>query len=112
MCTTVPPAKSRAPLLNSQPVPPQTARATGRYEKVNQITAKISTALNLVRSAKPPTARAVVMAAKVAWNTMNTYSGITTPSVNVAAVESALTPASMNLLKSPMYVASPLKARL
>ena len=86
MCTTVPPAKSRAPIWNSQPAfdvassaalasvnasgpgQNQTMCAIGRYENVNQITANSSTAENLIRSAKAPTMRHTVIAAKVAWN--------------------------------------------
>jgi hypothetical protein len=44
-----------------------------------------STAENLMRSAKAPTIRQQVMAAKVAWKTTNTISGITTPLLKVAA---------------------------
>ncbi|MNU03230.1 hypothetical protein D3C72_2471800 [compost metagenome] len=44
-----------------------------------------------MRSAKAPTIRAGVMAAKVIWNSMKMYSGMTA-SEKVAAVESIDTP--------------------
>ncbi len=50
------------------------------------MTMKISTAENFMRSAKAPTISAQVMPANVAWNAMNTISGMTTPLLNVAAV--------------------------
>ena len=50
------------------------------------------TAENFIRSAKPPTISAGVMQAKVIWKATKTYSGITTPSVKVAAIESGVTP--------------------
>ena len=43
-----------------------------------------STALNFMRSAKAPTIRQQVIAAKVAWNATNTSSGIATPLLKVA----------------------------
>ena len=46
-----------------------------------------STAENFTRSAKAPTIRQGVIAAKVSWNTMNTYSGMTTPLLKVATFE-------------------------
>ena len=45
-----------------------------------------STALNFMRSAKAPTIRQQVMAAKVAWKTTNTISGSTTPLLKVPTV--------------------------
>ena len=53
---------------------------------VNQIAMKSSTAENFMRSAKAPTIRQHVMAAKVAWNAMNSSSGITTPLLKVAPI--------------------------
>ena len=45
-----------------------------------------STAANFMRSAKAPTIRQQVIAANVAWNAMNSSSGITTPLLNVPAI--------------------------
>ncbi len=53
---------------------------------MNQITVKISTAENFMRSAKAPTISAQVMPANVAWKAMKTISGMTTPLLNVAAI--------------------------
>src|SRR5437762_5743248 len=86
MCTTVPPAKSNAPICQmnpalalvasttfaavyaSGPAQYQTMCATGQYENVNHSAANSSTAENFMRSAKPPRIRHTVIAAKVAWN--------------------------------------------
>ena len=46
-----------------------------------------------MRSAKAPTIRAGVMAAKVSWKAMKVNSGMATPLVKVSAVESVVTPA-------------------
>src|SRR5262245_32002755 len=107
MCTTVPPAKSRAPHCQSKPAfafcasttfaavyasgPGQnhTMCAMGRYENVNQRTMKSSTAENFARSAKAPRIRQQVIAAKVAWNATNTSSGIGVFFENVAAIENS-----------------------
>ena len=43
-----------------------------------------STAENFMRSANAPTIRQQVIAANVAWNAMNSSSGITTPLLKVA----------------------------
>ena len=94
MCTTVPPAKSRIPLLPSHPPSPQTQWQTGAYTTVSQIAMNRSTALNFMRSAKAPTISAGVMMAKVIWNVMNTDSGM------VPLMESTVTPAR-NILSSP-----------
>lgn len=53
---------------------------------------KAITALNFIRSAVAPRISAAVMAAKVIWKLMKTYSLITS-SVNVAAVLEASIPA-------------------
>src|SRR4030042_1985385 len=50
MCTTVPPAKSRAPNFASHPPLPHTQWATGQYTKVSHRAAKTRKALNLIRS--------------------------------------------------------------
>jgi len=57
---------------------------------------------NLARSIVPPTTSAAVMAAKVIWKAMKMYSGISTPSLKVAAPESAVTPFRKTLPKSAM----------
>ena len=61
-----------------------------------------TTAENLIRSAKPPTMSAGVIAAKVIWKQMKTYSGISTPSEKVAAIEFGVTPARNSREKPPM----------
>src|SRR5512139_47668 len=119
MCTTVPPAKSSAPLAHSQPAPAATFAALstsviasgpsqnhtmwamGRYEKVNQMIMNSSTAENFTRSAKAPTIRAGVIAANVSWKITYTYWGMTTPLLNVAATESGVTPLRKILLNPP-----------
>ena len=53
-----------------------------------------------MRSAKAPTISAGVITANVIWKTMNRYSGMTTPSVKVADVESTVTP-ERNTLPTP-----------
>src|SRR6185295_1206112 len=87
MCTTVPPAKSSAPIFQmypaialaasadpaasvyaSGPAQNHTMCATGRYENVNQMTRNTSTAENLMRSTIDPRIRQHVIAANVAWN--------------------------------------------
>ena len=68
---------------------------------VTQSTEKISTAENFARSAKAPMMRAGVIAAKVIWKAMKTYSGSTTPPVKVAAVVSGVTPARKTLPRPP-----------
>ena len=60
------------------------------------------TAENFIRSAKPPTISAGVMQAKVIWKQMKMYSGITTPSVKVAAIDSVVMPARNSREKPPM----------
>ncbi len=110
MCTTVPPAKSSAPFCHSQPAfaeaeasdaasviasgpgQNQTMCAIGRYANVNHSTENSSTAENRARSANAPTMRPTVIAANVAWNTMNRYSGITTPLLNVPVVAKEAAP--------------------
>jgi hypothetical protein len=79
---------------------------------VNQSTIAISTAENLIRSAKAPTTRQAVSAANVHWKATNTNSGITTPALNVAAIESAVMPARNRRSKPPIQVPVPEKARL
>ena len=119
MCTTVPPAKSSAPLAHSQPAfavtvasvsalvmasgPSQyhTMCATGMYENVNQIAMKASTAANFMRSAKAPMMSAGVIAAKVHWKATNSSSGMTTPLLNVAPTESGVTPVNSSLSSDP-----------
>ena len=67
-----------------------------------------STAEKRMRSAKAPTMRQQVMAAKVPWKAMNTYSG----TVGSAPMLSGVTPFRNSLSKPPKKLPSPLKARL
>ncbi len=74
-----------------------------------------STAENFMRSAKAPTIRAGVMAAKVSWNMANTSSGITTPLLKVSTTESPVMPLRNILSRPPMKLFRPppgVKARL
>ncbi|MNH28155.1 hypothetical protein D3C79_883020 [compost metagenome] len=68
---------------------------------MNQITANSSTAENFIRSAKPPTMRPQVMAAKAPWNTTKMNSLIPTPLLKVAPIDSGVTPISSTLSKDP-----------
>ena len=68
-----------------------------------------STAENFMRSAKAPTINAQVMAAKVAWKAMNTYSGNFTVAVKVSDSVSLVTPASHSLSKLPITALPPTK---
>ena len=54
-----------------------------------------------MRSAKAPTISATVMAAKVPWKATKVSSGITTPLLKVAAMESGVMPLSMILSRLP-----------
>ena len=58
---------------------------------VSQIGTNTITAVNFMRSAVAPRIRAAVMAAKVIWKLMKTYS-LMTSSLKVAAVLSAVVP--------------------
>jgi len=75
--TTVPPAKSRAPRVCSQPPVPQTQCAIGAYTSVDQSKVKTTNARNVMRSAIAPVMSAGVMTANMSWNTM--YASCGTP---------------------------------
>src|SRR6202008_362253 len=93
MCTTRPPAKSIAPDLKIQP-PPQTMNASGQYTTTSQMLMKARKAENFMRSATAPRISAGVMMANIAWNMMNTYSGICRGGVaKLAVMEYIVTPA-------------------
>src|SRR5688500_11876881 len=127
MCTTVPPAKSSAPVCQSQPAAAVTASrlcasvmasgpsqyhtmcAIGAYANVNQSTTNTSVAENLMRSANEPTMSAQVIAAKVSWNATNVSSGIATPFEKVAASDSPVTPDRNSLDSPPKNALPPLK---
>ena len=59
------------------------------------------TAENLIRSTTDPSTSATVIAAKVIWKLMKTYSGISTPAVKVAAWLAGVTPARNALSRLP-----------
>src|SRR5205085_5523124 len=67
MWTTVPPAKSRAPRLNSQPWGLKTQWATGEYTRTLHAPRKATHPPNLRRSAVAPVMRAGVMMANIIW---------------------------------------------
>ena len=75
--------------------------AIGKYTNVTHSGMNSTMAENFMRSAIEPTISAGVMAAKVIWKQMYTYSGITTPSVNVSAFVSGVMPARKALEKPP-----------
>ena len=79
---------------------------------MNQIATNNSTAENLIRSAKAPTISAQVMAAKVAWKATKVSSGITTPLLKVAAIESGVIPLRKILSRLPMNGLPAVKATL
>ena len=71
MCTTVPPAKSSAPIFLSQPPSPHTQCASGSYTMVAHSTVNSRKAENFLRSAKAPVISAGVMMANIIWKIMN-----------------------------------------
>ncbi len=79
---------------------------------MNQSTVNSSTAPNLMRSAKAPTISAGVMHAKVSWKMKNTYSGMYTPLLKVAASESVANPCMNSRSKPPMKALPVVNARL
>ena len=76
MWTTVPPAKSSAPRLRSQPPVPHTQCASGSYTKVAHRRMKTMNVENFLRSANAPVIRAGVMTANIIWNSMKAWWGI------------------------------------
>src|SRR6266536_185272 len=75
-CTTVPPAKSSAPSLNSQPVGENTQWATGAYTKIAQSVIAATKPPNLSRSAVEPVISAGVMIANMSWKLTKTSGGM------------------------------------
>lgn len=64
---------------------------------VSHTAANAITAENFMRSTTEPRTSAIVIAANVIWKQMNTYSGISTPAVKVAAWLAGVTPARNHL---------------
>ena len=106
MCTTLPPAKSRNPRSNSQPVSAQTQCVIGAYTIIDQSAVNSRTETKRIRSAKPPTISAGVMIAKVSWKIAKLDSGI------VPQTASSPTPAKRPLESPPMKELPTSKARL
>ncbi len=75
--TTVPPAKSSAPFLNSHPSGENTQCAIGEYTTSDQIVTKTAKAPNFQRSAVAPVISAGVMIANMSWKATKTIGGIT-----------------------------------
>jgi hypothetical protein len=75
-CTTVPPAKSRAPSLRSQPPSPHTQWASGSYTRVAHASTKMMKVENFLRSAKAPVMRAGVITANIIWKSMKAWWGM------------------------------------
>src|SRR4051812_48106243 len=67
MWTTVPPAKSRAPRLNNQPVGLNTQCATGEYTSTIQTPRNTTQPANFIRSAVAPVINAGVITANIIW---------------------------------------------
>ncbi len=80
MCTTVPPAKSRAPRSKIQPAGLKTQWATGVYTSSSHRPVNAAQAENRMRSAMAPLISAGVMMAKVIWNAMNSKGGMVSAS--------------------------------
>src|SRR5438445_4955534 len=97
MCTTVPPAKSSAPSLPSQP-PPQTQCATGSYTSVAQRSVNTTKALKRLRSANAPVMSAGVITANIIWKTMYASCG----TVGAYGPGSWPTPRSASQSRPPM----------
>jgi len=76
MWTTVPPAKSSAPIFLSQPPSPHTQWASGSYTSVAQSRTNRMNAENFFRSAKAPVMSAGVMMANIIWKSMKAWCGI------------------------------------
>src|SRR5919106_2908418 len=75
MWTTVPPAKSRAPSLNSQPSADHTQWASGEYTRIDHRIVNSTNAPKRLRSAKAPVMRAGVIAANIIWKAANSTNG-------------------------------------
>ena len=107
MCTTVPPAKSSAPRLKSQPEGENTQCAIGAYTRIAHSPMNHTHAENLMRSAMAPVINAGVMIANMSWKARNTSGGIDSwkPVGDVLA-------ASRNQARSrfPIHLLSPLNA--
>ena len=75
MCTTVSPAKSRAPSVNNQSTEPHTQCATGQYTDVVQSAANSSYAPKPTRSATAPPVSATAVMANMPWKAKNARCG-------------------------------------
>ena len=73
---------------------------------VSQTRPNTITAENFMRSTTEPRTSAMVIAAKVIWKQMKTYSGISTPAVKVADCDAAVTPFRNALSKLAMKLVS------
>ena len=67
---------------------------------------------NFARSAKEPMIKQQVIVANTAWKAMNTYSGITTPLLKVAATESGFIPAKNKRSNPPKNAPPSVNAKL
>merc|ERR550534_2168040 len=73
--TTVPPAKSLAPISSIQPSGPQTQWHTGAYTSTDHTRMNAAYALNRIRSTTDPDMMAAPITAKVIWKTQNNNIG-------------------------------------
>jgi hypothetical protein len=97
------PAKSIALDLKIQPSLAQTMWASGQYTTSSQRVMKATQAENFIRSAIAPRIKAGVIMANIAWNIINTYSGMFRGGVaKFADTDSSVTPASPALDRSPI----------
>src|SRR5690606_38571921 len=76
MWTTVPPAKSRTPILNRIPSGCHVACANGAYIKIKNKQIKRMYEVNRMRSANAPVINAGVMIANFSWYMANSAKGI------------------------------------
>src|SRR5262249_61674491 len=107
MCTTVPPAKSRAPRWNNQPAGENTQCAIGAYTRIAHRPMNHAHAENFMRSAIAPVISAGVMMANIIWNARNTSGGIDRANPGGAARPAAPRPAQAEV---PTHLLSPLNA--
>ena len=93
MCTTVPPAKSMAPSVCSQP-PPHTQWAKGSYTSVVQSRPKMMNEEILTLSANTDVTIARVTVANTSWNIMYASAGTVsvTPAMTAAFCPTLLSP--------------------
>ena len=117
MCTTVPPAKSSAPIIspNKEPSPDHAMWQRGAYTMIDQTTEKINIAENFIRSANAPAISAGVIIANVNWKVIKTVSGIVPERVSTPIPRKNMVPSPPTKevsVNCPASIPTVLKARL